>query len=106
MNKQPFTVHVPASTANLGPGFDCLGLALGLWNTATFSFETKQFLFEIKGQGEKILSRGKDNLIYRSMERLAMRRKNHCRKKYTSPVTMQFLLLPGSALAQEQSLLV
>src|SRR5262245_15202593 len=25
-----WTVRVPASTSNLGPGFDCLGLALGL----------------------------------------------------------------------------
>lgn len=28
-------VHVPATTANLGPGFDCLGLALDWWNTIT-----------------------------------------------------------------------
>ena len=26
------TVQVPASTTNLGPGFDCLGVALQLWN--------------------------------------------------------------------------
>lgn len=29
------TVAVPATTANLGPGFDCLGLALGLYNRVT-----------------------------------------------------------------------
>jgi threonine synthase len=29
-------VRVPASSANLGPGFDCLGLALDLWNTFVF----------------------------------------------------------------------
>lgn len=29
------TIHVPATTANLGPGFDCLGLALDWWNTIT-----------------------------------------------------------------------
>lgn len=28
-------VRVPATTANLGPGFDCLGLALDWWNTIT-----------------------------------------------------------------------
>lgn len=28
---------MPATSANLGPGFDCLGLALGLHNTVTFS---------------------------------------------------------------------
>ena len=30
------TVRVPATTANLGPGFDTLGLALALYNTLTF----------------------------------------------------------------------
>lgn len=32
---QRITVNVPATTANLGPGFDCLGLALDWWNTIT-----------------------------------------------------------------------
>ncbi len=31
-NFQPFQVLAPATTANLGPGFDCLGMALDLWN--------------------------------------------------------------------------
>ena len=30
-------VRVPASTSNLGPGFDCLGLAVQLYNTVTLS---------------------------------------------------------------------
>ena len=29
------SVKVPASSANLGPGFDCLGLALPIYNTIT-----------------------------------------------------------------------
>lgn len=32
---QQVTVRVPASTSNLGPGFDCLGLALHLYNQVT-----------------------------------------------------------------------
>jgi homoserine kinase len=32
---QQITVHVPASTSNLGPGFDCLGVALCIYNTVT-----------------------------------------------------------------------
>jgi homoserine kinase len=28
-------VRVPATSANLGPGFDCMGLALNLWNHFT-----------------------------------------------------------------------
>ena len=33
------TVRVPATSANLGPGFDCLGLALDLWNETTIIAE-------------------------------------------------------------------
>ncbi|HHY44505.1 MAG TPA: homoserine kinase, partial [Firmicutes bacterium] len=29
-------VRVPATTANMGPGFDCLGMALTLYNEAEF----------------------------------------------------------------------
>ena len=29
------SIRVPASTTNLGPGFDCLGIALQLWNRIT-----------------------------------------------------------------------
>lgn len=35
------TVRVPASTANLGPGFDSFGCALGLYNELTFAFQEK-----------------------------------------------------------------
>jgi homoserine kinase len=34
---QQVTVRVPASTSNLGPGFDCLGLALRIYNHVTVS---------------------------------------------------------------------
>ncbi|HEX4631355.1 MAG TPA: homoserine kinase [Chthoniobacterales bacterium] len=34
---QQVTVRVPASTSNLGPGFDCLGVALRLYNEITIS---------------------------------------------------------------------
>jgi homoserine kinase len=34
---QQVTVRVPASTSNLGPGFDCLGVALRLYNKVTIT---------------------------------------------------------------------
>jgi homoserine kinase len=34
---QQVTVRIPASTSNLGPGFDCLGVALSLYNNITIS---------------------------------------------------------------------
>lgn len=33
------TARVPATSANLGPGFDCFGLALDLWNEVTIDTE-------------------------------------------------------------------
>src|SRR5450631_3822404 len=38
------TVQVPASTSNLGPGFDCLGVALRLYNNVTIARETTRHL--------------------------------------------------------------
>lgn len=38
------TVRVPASTSNLGPGFDCLGVALRLYNDVTVSRATTRHL--------------------------------------------------------------
>ncbi|HWY51437.1 MAG TPA: homoserine kinase [Chthoniobacterales bacterium] len=39
--RQQVTVRVPASTSNLGPGFDCLGVALRIYNFMTVSRATK-----------------------------------------------------------------
>jgi homoserine kinase len=35
LRMQQVTVRVPASTSNLGPGFDCLGVALRIYNSVT-----------------------------------------------------------------------
>jgi homoserine kinase len=37
MDNRQATITVPATSANLGPGFDCLGLALNLYQTVTFT---------------------------------------------------------------------
>ena len=39
---QGVTIRVPASTSNLGPGFDCLGVALRVYNLTTVSRATKR----------------------------------------------------------------
>ena len=36
------SVQVPASTTNLGPGFDCLGIALQLWNRITIEIDRSE----------------------------------------------------------------
>ena len=58
MNK--VTVRVPATTANLGPGFDAFGCALGLYTDVTF--EETEFGLEITGCDEAFS--GPDNLAY------------------------------------------
>ena len=58
------TVRVPATSANMGPGFDCLGLALDIWNTVRV--EIGHSGFEITGEGERTLRKGRSNLVYRS----------------------------------------
>lgn len=45
------TISVPATSANLGPGFDTLGLAVDLRNTVEFH-PSKFFSVSIKGEGE------------------------------------------------------
>ena len=57
-------VKVPATTANLGPGFDALGLALDLWNNAEFTCtEDKKITLSIEGEGAEKLSRDEGNAI-------------------------------------------
>ncbi len=46
----PVHVRAPATTANLGPGFDCAGAALDLWNELSVSPESS-LAVEIEGEG-------------------------------------------------------
>jgi homoserine kinase len=52
--------HAPASTANLGPGFDAAGAALDLWNTV--EIEPGTFSVEIDGEGAGELPRDASHL--------------------------------------------
>lgn len=58
-------VRVPASSANLGPGFDCMAAALGLTLEVTVE-ETGEFAVDT----ELPLPRGRENLLVRAFERL------------------------------------
>lgn len=61
------SVSVPASTANLGAGFDCLALALGLRNTVEI-YETKQGLeIDVEGEGAERVATDTTNLTYRAV---------------------------------------
>lgn len=58
------SVLVPATTANLGAGFDSLGLALDLYNR--FEFELGSDGFSVTGEGESELAASRGRLVYRA----------------------------------------
>src|SRR4051794_26728816 len=65
-----FTVRVPASSANLGPGFDTLGLAVGVYLTCRFRSSDK-LAIRVSGRDSARISTGADNLIWRTAETVA-----------------------------------
>jgi homoserine kinase len=58
-------VRVPATSANLGPGFDVLGLALGLHNDVVLE-EADRVVVAIEGEGAGRLDTGGDNVVARA----------------------------------------
>jgi homoserine kinase len=59
---------VPASTANLGPGFDSLGLALSLYDEIIVTTIESGLLVEVEGEGAGQLPLGSDHLVVRAVE--------------------------------------
>jgi homoserine kinase len=60
-----FSVRVPASSANLGPGFDALGLALGVYLECRFR-RADSLAISVSGRDCESISTGPDNLIWRT----------------------------------------
>jgi homoserine kinase len=58
-------VRVPASSANLGPGFDALGLALGVYLDCGFR-RSDQLSITVAGRDAQSISTGDDNLIWQT----------------------------------------
>ncbi len=57
-----FEIKTPATSANIGPGFDTLGLSFNKYNYV--NFKKDKDLFKISGSDSRFLN--EDNLIYRS----------------------------------------
>lgn len=58
----PFTVKIPASTANLGPGFDSIGMALNRYLKLTFSPHSA-LKITVSGEDNELLPLDESNLI-------------------------------------------
>lgn len=65
--KMKLRVRVPATSANLGPGFDCLGLALDWWNTIEVETLARGLEIECRCPPTDQLPRDKNNLVIRAM---------------------------------------
>lgn len=60
---------VAASSANLGPGFDSLGLALGLYDEIVVESTESGLVVEVQGEGSGEVSVGPDHLVVQAIER-------------------------------------
>jgi len=64
---ESFTVRVPATSANIGPGFDAIAMALNIFNEFHVTTGGKDRLaITVEGEGADDLPRNDTNLVYRS----------------------------------------
>lgn len=63
----PVRVRVPATSANLGPGFDSLGLALGLYDEVLARVTPSGLAIDVDGEGGESVLRDESHLVVRSM---------------------------------------
>lgn len=70
------TVRVPATVANLGPGFDCFGLALDLCNEVTLDTDAEPAV-TWEGEGESELPTDGSDLISRAVAATVERQSRH-----------------------------
>jgi homoserine kinase len=60
-------VRAPATSANLGPGFDALGLALTLYDEVTAEITEAGLSIEVSGEGAEAAGAGEGHLVVRAM---------------------------------------
>lgn len=63
------TATVAASSANLGPGFDCLGLALSLYDEIVVQTTDSGLLVKVEGEGSGQVPLGPEHLVVQGIER-------------------------------------
>ncbi|MCA0971537.1 homoserine kinase [Halobacillus litoralis] len=62
---KPFRIHIPATSANLGPGFDSIGIALNKYVTLDCE-PSDEWHFIVPERDQAYIPSGKENLIYKS----------------------------------------
>jgi homoserine kinase len=64
---RPARVRAPATSANLGPGFDALGLALALHDEVEARVTGEGLVIDVTGEGAETAALGEDHLVVRAM---------------------------------------
>lgn len=62
MPRRSVTVRVPASSANVGPGYDCIGMAVDLWTEVTVT-KAEKFEITAEGDGADEMPKDESNLL-------------------------------------------
>ena len=65
-------VTVPGSSANLGPGFDTLGLAVGIYDVVEVEVTDSGLEVDIHGEGAEDLPRDDRHLVVRAIRSLSL----------------------------------
>jgi homoserine kinase len=88
------TIRVPATTANLGAGFDCIGAALSMYNEFTFTpIDTETLVIAVQGLEAAKVDTSASNLAYQAFLKL------YAQIDRTPPV-IQLEILLGVPLAR------
>jgi homoserine kinase len=66
-SSEPVRVRAPATSANLGPGFDALGLALALYDVIEARVTDGGLVIEVSGEGGGTTAAGEQHLVVRAM---------------------------------------
>ncbi|WP_282001912.1 homoserine kinase [Veillonella denticariosi] len=100
-------VQVPATSANCGPGFDCLGLALNLYNIFTFTplEDATEYTYTFEGFGADILRMEdpKKNLIGFAMDQVFATVQEPIRYGH---ITSETLIPPSRGLGSSSTAIV
>jgi homoserine kinase len=66
-SQRPARVRAPATSANLGPGFDALGLALALYDEVEARVTDGGLVIEVSGEGGATPAAGEQHLVVKAM---------------------------------------
>ena len=77
LSKNKVVVKVPGTSANCGPGFDCLGLAVTIYNELEMTLlEKNELTIEAKGDGADLIPVDEKNIVWKAARMVLERSKN------------------------------